>query len=148
MSETGHRERSGAFPAAPGEENPTAMERRIFRLMCVTVVVVVLASAPVARWRVTTGLLIGGLLSLLNHQWLRTSVSAAFDATETGTRPKLKMAGYVLRYVVAATTVAVAYWLNVASLAAMLVGMCSFVVAALLEGFRQLYFALIHREET
>lgn len=149
MNETGHRTGSGALPFVAGEEeDPSAMERRIFRSMCVTVVVAVLVSATVASWRVTTGLFIGGVLSLFNHHWLRTSVAAAFDTTTAGARPKLKIARYVLRYVIAAATIAAAYWFDIASLPAMIAGMCSFVAAVLLEGFLQLYFAFMHREET
>ena len=131
-----------------GGEAPEAMERRIFRGMVVTVVLAVLVSVALAPWRVTTGLLLGGLLSLLNHHWLRTSVGAVFDATAAGARPKLKVWRYVLRYLVVAGAVAAAYKLDLVSLAATLAGMCSFVAAALVEGFTQLYFAVVHREET
>jgi hypothetical protein len=130
------------------EEDPSAMERRIFRGMCVAVVLAVLLSACVAPWRVTTGLLLGGLLSLFNYHWLRTSVAAAFDATPSGARPKMKVARYVLRYFVLVAAVAVAYWLGLVSLPATLAGMCSFVASSLVEGFRQLYFAITRREET
>ena len=129
-------------------EDPAAMERSIFLGMCVTVSLAVLASAAVAPWRVTTGLLLGGALSLLNHHWLRTSIAAMFQTAVEGARPKLKIARYILRYVVVAAVAVAAYKLDVVSLAATLAGMCSFVVAALFEGFTQLYFAIVHREET
>ena len=149
MSETANRQRSGASLKASGEEeDPAAMERRIFRGMCVTVVLAVLLSAALAEWRVTTGLLIGGTLSLFNHHWLRTSIAAAFDATDSGRRPKLRVARYILRYLIVGSVVAAAYWLDVASLVALLAGLCSFVVAALIEGLMQLFFAFVHREET
>jgi hypothetical protein len=129
-------------------EDPAAMERRIFRGMCVTVSLAVLVSAALAPWRVTTGLLLGGALSLLNHHWLRTSVAAMFQTAVEGARPKFKIARYILRYVVVAGVAVIAYKFDVVSLAATLAGMCSFVVAALFEGFTQLYFAIVHREET
>jgi diacylglycerol kinase len=130
------------------EEDPSAMERRIFRGMCVTVVLAVALSAFVSPWRVTTGLLLGGLLSLFNHHWLRTSVEAAFDAAPVGSKPRMRAARYVLRYFVLAAVVTVAYQLGLVSLPATLAGMCSFVAASLVEGFRQLYFAITRREET
>jgi hypothetical protein len=68
---------SGASDAG---EDPRAVERRVFRDTCIAVVIAVAASAMLAPWRVTTGLLLGGLLSLFNMYWLRTSVSAVFDA--------------------------------------------------------------------
>jgi diacylglycerol kinase len=146
MSESADSEARPA-PAAAGDD-PRAMERRIFRDMCVAVALAVAVSAALAPWRVTTGLLLGGLLSLLSHHWLRTSVEAVFGRAEPGARPQMRAARYVLRYVVIAAAVAAAHWLNVVSLAAALAGLCSFVPAALAEGFRQLYFAISRREET
>lgn len=130
------------------EEDPRAMERRIFRGMCVASALAVLISAPIAPWRVTTGLLLGGVLALFNHHWLRTSVAAVFEAAPAGARPKMRASRYVLRYFVIAAAVVAAYWLDLVSLAATLLGMCSFVAASLVEGFRQLYFAITRREET
>jgi hypothetical protein len=139
---------SAREPGVGGDEDPRAMERRIFRDMCAAAALAVLASAFVAPWRVTTGLLLGGALALLNHHWLRTSVAAVFGGVAEGSRPRLGAARYVLRYVVLAAAVAVAYRLDVVSLAAALAGMCAFVPAALAEGLRQLYFAIVRREET
>lgn len=129
-------------------EDPRAMERRIFRGMCAAVGVSVAVAAFAAPWRVTTGLLLGGLLSLLNHHWLRTSVAAAFERAPAGRRPSWRVARYILRYFVVAAAVVAAYWLEVVSLGATLAGLCSFVPSALLEGCRQLYFAITRREET
>lgn len=130
-------------------DDPAAMERRIFRGMCATVALAVPLSAALgAPWRVTTGLLLGGVLSLFSHHWLRTSVAAAFGAEISGAKPKLKIARYVLRYFVMAAAVAAAYVLDLVSLAATIAGMCSFVVASIAEGLMQLYFALVKREES
>ena len=128
--------------------DPVAMERRLFRMMIVTVVVAVVASAPLAPWRVTTGLLLGGVLSLFNHHWLKSSLSAVFSTAESGKRVKIGAARYVLRYFVIAAVVASACTLNLVSIVATLVGLCSFVVAAMIEAFMQIYFAIRNREET
>jgi len=124
------------------------MERRIFRDMCVAAAVAVIVSAPLAPWRVTTGLALGGALALLNHHWLRTSVGAIFGGAAPGSRPKSGASRYVLRYAVMAGAAAAAYGLNLVSLAATLAGMCAVVPALLAEGLRQLYFAIVRREET
>jgi hypothetical protein len=134
--------------AAGAGEDPRAMERRIFRDMCVAAAAAVAVSAPLAPWRVTAGLMLGGLLSLLNHHWLRTSVAAVFGATPGGARPRLGASRYILRYFVVAAAVAAAYNLNLVSLGATFAGLCSFVPASLAEGGRQLYFAITRREET
>jgi hypothetical protein len=133
-------------PGFPEARNG-GVEARVFRTMFVAVAIAVLASLPFAQWRITTGLLVGGLLSLLNHHWLRNSSAAAFSVDVHGAKPKLKLAQYILRYFVIAIVVFMAYKFKVVSLAATFAGLCSFVVALFAEACREFYFAIIHREE-
>jgi hypothetical protein len=128
--------------------DPVAMERRLFRTMLFAVALAVVVSAPLAPWRVTAGLLLGGILSLFNHHWLRTSLAAVFSTAQSGRRVKINAARYVLRYFVVAAITASAYALNLVSLVATLAGLCSFALAALVEAFMQIYFTIAHREET
>jgi len=130
------------------ENQRGGIEARVFRTMAVAVALAVIGSLPFAQWRVTTGLLLGGLLSLLNHHWLSSSTTAAFGIIAHGTKPQLKLTRYILRYLVIATAVFLAYKLNIVSLTATIAGLCSFVVALFVEAFREFYFAIIHREET
>ena len=124
------------------------IDARVLRTMTLAVALAVIISAPFAPWRVTTGLLLGGLLSLLSHQWMRTSISAAFDhALGAGTKPRFTSVKYILRYFVVAAAVLVAYKLGIVSLPATIAGLCSFVVALFVEALREFYFAIIHREE-
>lgn len=127
--------------------DPAAMERRIFYGMCVTVALSVLVGAAVLPWKWTTGLLLGGLLSLLNHHWLKRSIAAAFGVSSAGQRPQISLLGFLFRYFVAASAIAAAHLLGIASITAALAGMCSFVVAALVEAFIQTFFAITRREE-
>jgi ATP synthase I subunit len=138
----------GAFVGDDLAHQPGAVEARVFRSMLVALVLAVPVSALFLPWRVTTGLLLGGALSLLNHHWLRKSIAAALNVEVPGRRPRLKAAGYILRYFVIFTVVAVGYQLNVVSLPATLAGLCSFVVAMFAEAFRQGYLAITHREES
>lgn len=143
MRETGNNESGSALSAAADN----GIDGRIFRTMAVAVALAVIISAPFAPWRITTGLLTGGILSLLNHFWMRTSISAGFAvALGQGTKPQIKLAQYVLRYFVVGTIVFAAHQLNIISLPAALAGLCSFVVALFVEAFREFYFAIIHRE--
>ena len=140
---------SGALDGEVASGDASAMAERLFRVMIWTVAAGVVLSALWLPWRATTGLFIGGALSLLNHHWMRTAINAAFAlASDTGARPKLKIARFIMRYFIVGVAVVVAAWLDIASLTAMLVGLCSFVVAALAEGLMQTYFVIIHREET
>ena len=125
----------------------SAIDGRIFRTMAAAVVIAVVVSAPLAEWRVTTGLLLGGALSLLNHYWLISSTMAAFKVVAHGAKPRITLVQYILRYIVIAAVVFAAYKLNVVSLVATIAGLCSFVVALFAEAIREFYFAIIHREE-
>jgi hypothetical protein len=143
----------GADSARPGEPgdagaDPRAAERRIFRDTFVAALIAVAASVFIAPWRVTTGLLLGGALAVFNQHWLRTSVAAVFETTPAGALPRMRAARIVLRYVVVAAVVIVAVMFGEVSLVATLAGMCAVVAALLAEGLRQLYFAIIGREET
>jgi hypothetical protein len=139
---------NSASRSALGSNDPVAMERRLFRTMWIAVAGAVLISAPLAPWRVTTGLLVGGTLSLFNHHWLRTSLAAVFSTARSGKRVKFNAARYVLRYFIVAAVVAAAYLLDLVSIVATLFGLCSFVVAAMIEALMQVYFAIVNREET
>lgn len=123
------------------------IDGRIFRSMVFATAVAVIASLVFAPWRVTTGLLLGGVLSLFNHHWLTSSSIAALSIAVHGAKPRLRLAQYFLRYAVIAGLVFVAYQLNLVSLAATIIGLSSFVVALFVEAFRELYFAIIQREE-
>lgn len=130
-------------------QSENTIDTRLLRTMAVAVVIAVVVSAIVAPWRVTTGLLLGGSLSLFSHHWLRTSIAATFSgALATGAKPQLTSVRFILRYFVVAATVLVSYQLDLVSLPATIAGLCSFVVALFVEALREFYSVIIHREET
>ncbi len=133
-------------PQDPDPNPDPALAQRVLNVMAGTVVLAVVISLPFANWRVTTGLLLGGVLSLLNFHWMRNSIAAAFDQATAGTRPRIRMAQYVLRYFIIGTLVYAGYKLNVVSLAATVTGLSSFVIALFVEAFRASYHIIVHRE--
>jgi hypothetical protein len=133
---------------AGGAVREDELEKRIFRSMALAVAIAVVVSPFVGPWRVTTGLLLGGLLSLLNYRWLHGTVAAILSVDEAGQKPRPKIWKHAFRYLIVAGAVFVAYQLNLVSLPATLAGLSSFVVALFVEAFRQFYFAVIHREES
>jgi hypothetical protein len=143
MNETGNNVGSGRFSASGDTTN-----RRIFRSMIVVVILAVSVSLLFAPWRVSTGLLLGGLLSLVNHYWLTSSTTAAFSVLVDGQKPRLGLVQYFLRYAVIGSVILLAYKFGIASVPALIAGLCSFVAALFVEASREFYFAIIHREET
>ncbi|HXI26159.1 MAG TPA: ATP synthase subunit I, partial [Pyrinomonadaceae bacterium] len=118
----------------------------------VTIIAAIAIAVGLAPWRITTGLLLGGALSILNYHWLHSSATAIINLNiglpAGSPAPRAHSIRYVLRYAIIAAAVFAAYQLNLVSLAATIVGLCSFVPALMLEAFRQFYFIIIHREES
>ena len=128
-------------------DNSGALELRVFRVMTASVAVAVIVSTMLLPWRVTTGLMLGGALSLLNYHWLQTSIAAVFRVS-ADERPQVRISRYIIRYFVVAGAAFAAYELRLVSLPAMFAGLCSFVPALFIEASRQFYFAIISREES
>ena len=129
------------------DSSDNAINLRIFRTMAIATGLSVAVCALVGPWRVTTGLLVGGLLALFNHRWLKNSAAAAIQVSIAGAAPRLRLAQFLLRYVVMTAVVFATVTLDLVSLPAVLAGLGSFVVAMLVEAFREFYFAIIEREE-
>jgi ATP synthase I chain len=129
-------------------EPDDAVERRLLHGMVISVAIAVVVSTAVAPWRVTTGLVLGGLLSLLNYRWLHSSVAEVLNVDLMSQRPRANASRYLLRYVVVGGIVFAAYNLQLVSLVATIAGLCSFVPALLIEAGREFYLAIIHREES
>jgi hypothetical protein len=124
-----------------------AINLRIFRTMAIATGLSVAVSALVGPWRVTTGLLVGGLLALFNHRWLKNSAAAAIKLSTADGVSQFGLAQFLLRYVVIAAVIFATVMLDLVSLPAVLAGLCSFVIAMLVEAVREFYFAIIEREE-
>lgn len=124
-----------------------SIHTRVFCTMAVTTALAVAVSVFIAPWRVTSGLLVGGLLALFSHRWLKNSAAAAINLSTTGGTPRFRLAQFVLRYVVIAAVVFAANALNLISLPAVFIGLSSFVVALFVEALREFYFAITQREE-
>jgi ATP synthase I chain len=124
-----------------------AVERRIYLFLKWAVAVTVVISAIFAPWRVTSGLLLGGLLGILNHRWLRGSIAAMFATSESKPVPRLSISRYILRYFVIAIVVLVAFSLDLVSRPATIAGLSLVVVAFFIEAFIQFYYAIVNRED-
>lgn len=142
MNETANSKSQGL-----SKVDDTALESRILRVMAVSVAVAVIVSTPLAPWRSTTGFALGGILSLFNYHWLRSSISALIAANASEKTVRHSAFRYVLRYAVIGAVVFAAYNLGIVSLPATIIGLCSFVPAFFAEAFRQFYIAIIQREE-
>src|SRR5437763_12076620 len=117
---------NGAVELPDGDDR---LEGRLLRSMAVATAIAVIVGAVVAPWRVTSGLFLGGSLSLLNYHWLHSSVAAIFNVDLAMQRPRAVSWRYLLRYFLVGVTVFAAYKFYLVSLVATLLGLCSFVPA-------------------
>src|SRR5215204_1153858 len=60
------------------------LEFRVLCTMAIATALSVSVAAFIAPWRVTTGLLMGGLLALFSHRWLKNSARAAIQFSAVG----------------------------------------------------------------
>ena len=124
-----------------------SLNSRVFRVMAATTIIAAGVCVFMAPWRVSLGVLVGGLLALFSHSWLKNSAAAAIRLSANGGVPDFRLAQFLLRYVVIAAVIFSAHTLDLTSLPAVLAGMSSFVVALMVEALREFYFAIKHREE-
>ena len=90
--------------------------------------------------------LIAGRIAGLVQSSLAQKLSGRGHST-TGGASRFSLAQFLLRYLVIAAVVFATFTLDLVSLPAVFAGMCSFVVAMLVEASREFYFAIIEREE-
>jgi ATP synthase I chain len=135
-------------PVTAVDESALNLHQRIFRSMLVVTLVATVVSVFVAQWRVSTGLLLGGVLALFSHHWLKSSAAAAINLSIGSTQPRLRLMQFVLRYIVIGLVVFLARQLGLVSVPAVIIGLSTFVVALFIEALREFYVAIIRREET
>jgi hypothetical protein len=132
----------------PVRDDANGLEARLLRWMIASVAIAAAVCPFVAPWRVTSGVILGGALSVLNYRWLHTSVAAIFSINLVSERPRAGISRYILRYIIVTAIVLAAVNLQIVSLAATLAGLSAFVPALFVEALREFYFAIIHREES
>lgn len=139
---------AGSPGAVAQDERDDAVETRVWRSMLIAVAIAVGSCAFMAPWRVTTGVILGGSLALLNYRWLHISVAGILNVDFASQKPQAKTSRYFLRYLVVGGIVLAAYNLQLVSLAATIAGLCAFVPALLVEAGREFYLVITHREES
>ena len=138
---------AGTEPFLTIDERDRQLQQRVFRTMSLASVGAMIWSVFFSSWPVTIGLALGGMLALLNHRWLHSSVSAAFGVLLKGQAPRITVGKFIFRYLVVGGVVFATYQLGIASLPALIVGLSTFVIALFVEAVREFYLAIIRREE-
>ena len=122
----------------------TKVLRRILIIMTVLLAASVITSFFLWEWRVTAGLIVGGVLGIVNFYWLKASLgkmlglAAAGSVEPTG----LWLLRYNLRFFSLILIVMAVYLAGIVSLPAVLCGLLSLAMAIVIEGFIQLFLAV------
>src|ERR1043166_9331293 len=102
-------------PEIPVRDIANGLETRLLRWMIASVAIAAAICAFVAPGRITSGVMPGGSLSVLNYRWLHTSVAAIFDINFASERPRAGVSRYVLRYLIVGALVFSAVSLQIVS---------------------------------
>lgn len=125
----------------------TFSEKRLTPIMVIVSLLAATASLWFQDWRITSGVFLGCCLSIVNYKWANNSLKAMFDKSIVSAKPRFSVAGYFLRYLTFGSIIGLAYYLNLISIVAALLGLLTFITAIFIAAFIQLFFGLFKREE-
>lgn len=93
------------------------------------------------------GILVGGILSVVNYIWLRLSVRVLIAGVEQGARPQFLAVRYFARYLTFGAVLVVIYLTEAFPMIAVLLGLAGFAFAIVAEGFRSIVMNFSRNEE-
>ena len=127
-------------------EKNAILLNRLRRLNVAVVILAVAGSLFFWNWQISGGVALGGMLSLLNFYWLKTSTGAMLAESAEGGKPSL-IVRFFLRYLVIGAVIVISYLSNLVSVVALLSGLLAFTVAVFAESFYQIYLTIVKRED-
>ena len=126
----------------PLSEESSSVEKRLWRLMLVGLVIEIALSLFLADWKFVFGIVTGGSLAIINFWLLQSSVRGIFQTQSNTFAVK-----FFLRYVMIGLVVLLFYYLKAVSIIGILLGISSFVIALMIEALIQFYFVITKNEE-
>jgi hypothetical protein len=144
---------SGNFEPVLTETNTIAplSHRRILWTMAIVVFIAGILCSIFVSWQFSIGFVIGGILAFLNYYWLKVSLKRIFDKAigsgEGGEMPRFLGANYFLRYLAFGAILCVVYFSQIVPIVAVLLGLCVFAVALVIEGLLRILSSISKREE-
>jgi hypothetical protein len=125
--------------------------RRILWTMGIIVLSGASVCAALVSGRFGLGFLIGGITAFLNYYWLKISLKRIFDnaiaSAASGERPRFSATGYFLRYLGIGALLYLVYLSEAVPFIAVLLGLCVFALAIVIEGLLRILSGISKREE-
>jgi hypothetical protein len=128
--------------AKPIVEETTAVEKRLWRFLIISLAFECVLSLILADLKFLIGILVGGSLSMFNFHLLQNSVRGLFQTESNSFAIK-----FFLRFVIIGLVIWGFYFLEIVSITAVLLGLSSFAAALMLEAIVQFYFVITKHEE-
>lgn len=120
---------------------------RILWIMAVILIIAVVGSLIFAEWRVTAGLMLGGILSFVNYYWLKFALKSVFEKAVEGAKPRFLVGKYLLRYFAVGAVIVLVFLTKTISVAAVVCGLLAFAAAVIIESFILIFIHISKREE-
>ena len=127
---------------------PPMSHRRILWTLAVVAVAGSIASGVFVSWQFGFGVIFGGVLSFVNYYWLKISLKRIFDsAVESGEQQRFLALRYFSRYLTLGGILAIVFLTGTIPIIAVLLGLASFALAIMVEGFIRLFSTFFNSKE-
>jgi len=122
-------------------------ERTVLNTLAALILTIIISSLT-ADIKFTRGVLVGGILALINYYWLDASWRNILEiASSSATGPAIPIGRYILRYLTIGIIVYLISFYDVASILGILIGLCMIAAGILIEAFFLLIKNLTTKEE-
>ncbi len=131
------------------QPTPTVIShRRILWTMGAVALFGSLAGFVFVSWQFGLGVLLGGVLSLINYYWLKISLKKIFDqAVSSGAKPRFLAVRYFARYVTLGGILLIVFLTKTVPIVAVILGLGSFALAIVVEGLIRLFSSFFNSKE-
>jgi hypothetical protein len=120
--------------------------RRIFILMACAVLLGSVLSSIFVSLNFAVGVLIGGVLSLVNYYWLSRSLKSVIEGAIAGGAPHFLAGRAFMRYLAFGAVLAIIYLSKAVPMVAVLLGLASFAVAIIFEALIRIFSSFFNKK--
>ncbi len=127
---------------------PVLSHRRILTMMAAVAIFGSAAGFLFVSASFGWGVILGGFLSLINYWWLKVSLKKLFDAAIAhGTQPRFLAVRYFARYATLGLILTIVFLTHTIPVVAVILGLASFALAIVVEGFVRLFSSFFKKRE-
>jgi hypothetical protein len=140
---------SDEFDSVTTEQQPSPIShRRILWTMGLVAVLAGLIGFIFVSWQFGLGVILGGILSFVNYYWLKISLKRLFDnAVAHGQKPRFLAIRYFGRYLTLGAILTVVFLTKTVPVVAVILGLSSFALAIVIEGFVRIFSTFFKSRE-